>query len=66
VVLRVNTDVCGLTGDLMWRALRNIHCLDLQFKVGPAQQRRMLQQLPAGSIHCDHVSVMDTGINSLE
>lgn len=59
VVLRVNTDTCDLTDGLVWRALRNIPCLELQFEVDRARQRAMLHNLPAGSIHCLGVSGCD-------
>ena len=59
VVLHVNTDTCNLTDSLVWRALRNVPCLDLQFEVDRAQQRAMLQKLPAGSVHCLAVSGCD-------
>lgn len=59
VVLRMNTDYCDLTSGLVWHALRNIQCLDLQFEVDGTQQRHMLRTMPAGVIHCLSVSGCD-------
>lgn len=59
VDLYVNTDTCALTSGLVWRALRNIQCLQLQFEVSRAQQLDLLQKVPEGSIRCLTVSGCD-------
>jgi hypothetical protein len=59
VVLRVNTEMCELTGDLVWHALRNIQCLDVDFEVARDQQRLMLHSLPGAGIHCLSLSGCD-------
>lgn len=59
VSVLVNTPHSDLATGLMWRALRDIPCLDLNFTVGQSQQCSWLQKLPAGSIQCFGVSGCD-------